>query len=229
MELTKVEMPNGSNTPVRKSARRLRWFKETLHRQADALHTQLGIQYAINDDELRVLFLRWLEAFEAQKPTETDDKADFVDFASGLMLRELIKSKPVTVESLPANADKSNPAYFWPEGYLYVILCLNIRAAVLAQEFDIEKHDYPELDDLGAWWSFKENVEVEDVNDDVNLAIGFFDLFAGVEPNWSVPGSFFARTLLRKRKEPAISMQRSSAIEHPKTILDPPTPPVKAL
>lgn len=189
MELAKVEMPDTPDAPVRKSARRLRWFKETLNRQAVAIHNQFGIKYRIKNEVVRALFLRWLECFEAQKPIEIDDKTDFVDFASGLMLRELIKSKPVTVEALPDGADRSNPAYFWPEGYLYVVLCLNIRAAVIAQEFDIEKHDYPQLDDLGTWWSFKENVEIEDPN----LAIGFFDLFAGVEPNWTMPASYFAR------------------------------------
>jgi hypothetical protein len=195
MELTKVEMPNGSNAPVRKSARRLRWFKETLHRQADALAKQTGITYEIDDNELRALFLRWLDAFEAQKPAVIEDRADFVDFASGLMLRELIKSKPVSVVALPKDADQSNPAYYWPEGYLYVVLCLNIRAAVFEQDFDIEKHVSPNMEDVRTWWSFKENVEIEDPN----LAIGFFDLFAGVEPNWTLPAFFSARKSPRRK------------------------------
>ena len=63
MELTKVEMPTGSNAPVRKSARRLRWFKETLHRQVDAISAETGILYTVDDDEIRALFLRWLKAF----------------------------------------------------------------------------------------------------------------------------------------------------------------------
>jgi len=195
MELAKVEMPDGSNAPVRKSARRLRWFKEAMHRQADALSEQTGIVYTVDDTVVRALFLRWLKAFEAQKPAMLDDRADFVDFASGLMLRELVVSNPVTVEKLPENADKSNPAYYWPEGYLYTVLCLNIRAAVFQQDFDIEQHISPIMDDVRTWWSFKENVEIEDPN----LAIGFFDLFAGVEPNWNMPGLFLPRKFARTK------------------------------
>lgn len=188
MFVANVKMPGPSDTPVRKSARRLRWFKETMHRQIDVLQDQSGIEYNVDDDEVRSLFLAWLEAFEAQRPENDLNREDYVNFASGLMLRELIKSKPVTVKSLPADADQSNPAYFWPEGYLYVTLCLNIRAAVLEQEFDVKKHISPKMEELRTWWSFKENMQ-----EDSNLAIGFFDLFAGVEPSWTMPSVFSQR------------------------------------
>ncbi len=188
MFVANVEMPGSPETPVRKSARRLRWFKETMHRQIDALQAQSGVEYNIDDDEVRSLFLRWLEAFEAQRPEDEKSMADYVNFASGLMLRELIKSKPVTVKSLPAEADQSNPAYFWPEGYLYVTLCLNIRAAIFEQEFDVKKHVSPKMEELRTWWSFKENMD-----EDPNLAIGFFDGFAGIEPSWGMPSVFSQR------------------------------------
>lgn len=185
---TKVDLPGSASTPVRKSARRLRWFKETLHRQIENLEAQTNIEFEVNDVEIRALFLRWLEAFEAQKPTNNQGIEDFVSFASGLMLRELIKSKPLKAKNLPEGADQSNPAYFWPEGYLYVALCLNIRSAVLEQDFDVEKHISPNMDELRTWWSFKENI-----SEDPNLAIGFFDLFAGVEPSWEMPAIFSSR------------------------------------
>jgi hypothetical protein len=186
--VTKVEMPDSANTPVRKSVRRLRWFKEAVQRQIDALSEQTGVKFSVDDKELHSLFLRWLESFEAQKPSEDGKKEDYVNFASGLMLRELINSKPARVTTLPDDADKSNPAYFWPEGYLYVVLCLNIRAAVLEQDFNIKKHVVPEMDEVRTWWSFKENM-----HEDPNLAIGFFDLFSGIEPSWDMPTIFSAR------------------------------------
>lgn len=189
MIIAQVDMPGSANTPVRKSARRLRWFKETLHRQIETLETQTDIDFVVDDVEVRALFLRWLEAFEAQRPKDDLNREDFVSFAAGLMLRELIKSKPVKAKTIPEGSDQSNPAYFWPEGYLYVALCLNIRGAILEQEFDIKKHVTPDMEELRTWWSFKENVELEDPN----LAIGFFDLFAGVEPSWSMPAIFTAR------------------------------------
>lgn len=188
MIITKVDLPDSANTPVRKSARRLRWFKETLHRQIENLEAQTNIKFEVNDVEVRALFLRWLDAFEAQKPSDNQSIKDFVSFASGLMLRELITSKTLKVKALPEGADQSNPAYFWPEGYLYVALCLNIRSAVLEQDFDVEKHISPDMDELRTWWSFKENI-----SEDPNLAIGFFDLFAGVEPSWDMPAIFSAR------------------------------------
>ena len=64
-----------------------------------------------------------------------------------------------------------------------------------APDFDIEKHVSPNMEDVRTWWSFKENVEIEDPN----LAIGFFDLFAGVEPNWTLPAFFSARKSPRRK------------------------------
>lgn len=197
MELTKLNIPNGSNVPIRKSARRLRWFKETLYRQIDALTKQTGIQYLVDDCKIRTLFFRWLKAFEEQKPESPEDREDFVDFASGLMLRELVTSKPVSVIDMPKDADQTNPAFYWPEGFLYLVLCLNIRSAIHEQEFDKEIHVSPCIEDLQTWWSFKENVEVEDSN----LAIGFFDLFAGVEPNWYSPTFFSTRKSVRNQAQ----------------------------
>lgn len=188
MKVSKVNMPDASGTPIRRAARRLRWFKEIFHRQMQVLEEQTGIAFEVDENELRVLFLRWLEAFEAQKPQDDSSKEDYVSFASGLMLRELVESKPLKVTSLPQGHDKSNPAFFWPEGYMYVVLCLNIRSAVMEQEFDAERHISPEMEDLRTWWSFKENIA-----EDPNLAIGFFDLFSGTDPSWETPSIFSAR------------------------------------
>ena len=61
----------------------------------------------------------------------------------------------------------------------------------------------PSMDDLHSWWSFKENV-----SEDINLAIGFFDHFAGVEPSWLIPSVFhergtnqFSETYLQSRSK----------------------------
>jgi hypothetical protein len=70
----KIEMPSSSNTPVRKSVRRLRWFKEAVQRQIDALSELTGVKFSVDDKELRSLFLRWLESFEAQNSSEDEKK-----------------------------------------------------------------------------------------------------------------------------------------------------------
>ena len=182
-------IPKGPGTlPLRRSARRLRWFKETFSRQTALLSEQTGVTFEVDDKVLRRAFLSWLAAFEEQLPTEEREKPDYVNFAAGLMLRELIRAEPVKATVMPPDADESTPAHFWPEGYLYVALCLNIRAAILAQDFDFENDLLPGMDDLHSWWSFKENM-----SEDINLAIGFFDHFAGVKPSWLIPSVFHAR------------------------------------
>lgn len=188
MPFSELEMLGSADTPVRKSVRRLRWFKETLHRQVQVLEDQTGITFETNDNTVRALFLGWLEAFEAQRPNDDQKREDYVNFAAGLMLRELIKSNPVKAVKVPQDADLSNPAYYWPEGYVYVALCLNICGAVMEQDFDIERHVSPEMEDVRTWWSFRENIA-----EDTNLAIGFFDLFAGNSPSWEMPSIFSAR------------------------------------
>ena len=182
-------IPTGPGAPpLRRSARRLRWFKETFSRQTALLSEQTGVTFEIDDKVLRRAFLSWLTAFEAQLPTQEQEKPDYVNFAAGLMLRELIRAEPAKVTVMPPDADESKPAHFWPEGFLYVALCLNIRAAVLEQDFDFENDLLPGMDDLHSWWSFKENM-----SEDINLAIGFFDHFADVEPSWLIPSLFQER------------------------------------
>ena len=103
------------------------------------------------------------------------------------MLQTLIKHKPVSLVKRPEGADESRPAYFWPEGYLYVAFCLNMRGLVLATDFHFVQHPGDALNEPRIWWSFRENVQ-----EDPALAIAFFDLFAGGEPEWTMPGLFRA-------------------------------------
>ena len=94
----------------------------------------------------------------------------------------------VTGKAEGGGTDLTNPAFFWPEGYVYVAFCLNIRALVLEQEFDERQTVVPALGELRTWWSFRENVER-----DPGLAVAFLDLFAGEEPHWTAPDVFTPR------------------------------------
>lgn len=174
-----------TDQPVRRSARRLRWFIASFISQVDMLSADTRIEYQIDRKKLTNSFFRWLRAFNDQKPDNPDLKFDYVGFAAGLMLRELIRQRPIQAIRLPEDADVDNPAYFWPEGYVYVAYCLNIRKAVLEQEFDVHTDVVPKLNEIRTWWSFKENVA-----EDPSTAFGFFDLFAGVNPNWVSPAIF---------------------------------------
>ena len=85
-------------------------------------------------------------------------------------------------------ADTANPAYYWPEGYACVAYCLTVCDAVLGQEFNAALTMTPELDDIGYWWTFRENTR-----DDASWAVAFFDKFSGREPDWDAPELFFSR------------------------------------
>lgn len=177
--------------PLRKSAQRLRWFVDAFECQVRHTETRTGNLFSIDRGALARVFAQWLKAFKAQKPVQDSDKPAYVGFAAGLMLQTLIKHKPVALAKRPLGADQSRPAYFWPEGYLYVAFCLNMRGLVLATDFHFEQHleQHPgdALNEPRIWWSFRENVQ-----EDPSLAIAFFDLFAGGEPEWTMPGLFRA-------------------------------------
>ncbi|MEM8741288.1 MAG: hypothetical protein AAGE13_07290 [Pseudomonadota bacterium] len=174
--------------PVRKSIRRLRWFIRAFEDQIARVEADTGNRFECDEKRLSAVFVDWLRAFEAQKPTLAEDRLPYVGFAAGLMLRTLIAQKPLTLIAKPDGHDDTNPAYFWPEGYVYVAFCLNIRALVLAQDFDEEQEMVPALTELRSWWSFRENVEADD-----SLAIAFLDLFAGETPDWETPELFRGR------------------------------------
>ncbi|MEM6762597.1 MAG: hypothetical protein AAF615_06960 [Pseudomonadota bacterium] len=177
-----------AHMPVRKSIRRLRWFIAAFEQQVDEISKETGSIYRIEANTLAQVFVEWIRAFEAQKPKSDEDRLAYVGFAAGLMLRTLVRRQPLKLVSTPEGHDYSKPAYYWPEGYAYVVFCLNIRALVLEQDFREKQEVVPALSEAGTWWSFKENVQ-----EDSNLAIAFLDLFAGSEPDWGMPEKFVAR------------------------------------
>lgn len=171
--------------PVRKSAQRLRWFVGAFEAQVEKTSSETGNRFSVDRMALADVFTNWIKAFEAQKPVRREDKTAYVGFAAGLMLKALIRGKPVAVLSRPDPADETNPAYFWPEGYLYVAFCLNVRGLVLENDFHSAQNISPVLSEVRTWWSFRENV-----SEDPSLAIAFLDLFAGDEPEWTMPELF---------------------------------------
>ena len=187
MPLTETSLARLSSEPIRRAARRLRWFKASFQQQVDAFSAESGVRFEVDSARLVQTFLDWLREFEAQKPHSPRARHAYVGFASGLMLRQMIKSQPLRVVSVPEGADTASPVYFWPEGYVYTAYCLNVRRAILEQDFDEARQISPEFGDLRVWWSFKENV-----SENSSYAISFLDLFAGETPNWRFPSVFFS-------------------------------------
>lgn len=177
--------PPANEPPLHKSAQRLRWFVGAFEKQVGATEAETGNRFRVDTVALAEVFAEWIHAFEAQKPLHAEDNQAYVGFAAGLMLRTLIKRKPITLLDKPDDADDTNPAYFWPEGYLYVAFCLNVRGLVLERDYHAEQQPASALSEARSWWSFRENVAK-----DPSLAIAFLDLFAGDEPEWSMPDLF---------------------------------------
>lgn len=171
--------------PIRKSAQRLRWFFRSFEEQVTRVEAETKMSFAVDKKVLAAVFARWLKLFNAQKPKADVDKPAYVGFAAGLMLQTLIEKQPVHTVRKPAEIDRTEPAHYWPEGYLYVTYCLYVRSLVIEIDFHGEQGPHDALTDMRTWWSFKENVE-----EDPALAISFLDLFAGEEADWVRPGFF---------------------------------------
>lgn len=174
--------------PLRVAIRRLRWFRAALGQHLDELHRETGLTFAIDDRKLAAIFVGWLRDIERQRPGNATERRTYFDYVSALMLRNLLREMPLQVGALPAQADTSHAEYFWPEGYALTLFCLNVRAAVMEQEFDAKTTTTPDFFSIRHWQSFRENV-----GEDSNSAIGFFDVFTGQNPDWTMPDSFRRR------------------------------------
>lgn len=186
-----LQVQDTTRPPVRKAVQRLRWFHRSFHDQVGQCARSTGVVFSIDDKRLTAGFIEWPRAFDAQKPDSPGSRRAYVGYAVGLMLRTMIRHNPLTATQLPDGFDADDPAYFWPEGYVYVTFCLNIRAAVLEQDFHEDQRLAPGLTDLRSWWSFRENIK-----DDSSLAIAFLDLFAGEVPNWTMSAVFQSTQVL---------------------------------
>jgi hypothetical protein len=173
---------------LRHRLRRLRWFRMTFRSHARLVASTYGLRFEIDDARLTKAFLDWVEAMETKKGFAKVDRADFVIFAAGLVLRELIRQEPATVmERGLASAAASDPEMadivdYWPEGFLYTNFCVSAIAAVHEQEFGETPAIDKCADDLRTWWSYRENASEMPA-----YAVAFLDRFLGAEPNWLLP------------------------------------------
>jgi len=183
---------------LRRRLRQLRWFRATFRKHASLLHDVYGVDYDIDEQKLTEAFLNWVELVEQNKRYAKVDRKDFITFAAGLVLRELIRLSPARALSIPKAAEGENtPQHdiiaFWPEGFLYTNYCICAIAAVQEQEFGVAQDIDACADDLRTWWSYRENVA-----DMPGYAIAFLDKFLGGEPNWVMPDLASARVAVQR-------------------------------
>lgn len=184
---------------LRHRLRRLRWFRATFRASAKAVTATYGLRFEIDEAKLTKVFLDWIEMVEAQKGLARIDRADFIVFAAGLVLRELIRQHPARVVGEDARTDAAcDPALmeiarFWPEGFLYTNYCVSAIAAVCEQEFGRLPTLDSCVDDLRTWWSYRENATEMPA-----YAVAFLDRFLGAEPNWVLPDAAQSRKAMRE-------------------------------
>lgn len=183
---------------LRHQLRQLRWFMATFRKHSRELQERYGVGYTINEKKLSQVFLQWIAEVNANKHFAKIDSKDFITYAAGLVLRELIRTAPAKVNKMPKiiegkDSERMKIIRFWPEGFLYTNYCLCAIAAVQQQEFESDLDIDTSVDELRTWWSFKENT-----HEIPGYAIAFLDKFLGGEPNWKLPDYALARPALNK-------------------------------
>lgn len=167
-------------------ARRFRTIAWSFERNLELLFKGTGLSAHVDHTALAEAFSRWRQAFDKTKHLADVNRHDFVIYAAGLMLRELITAAPlkaVKAEALPASpVTADHPLARWPEGYAYVSFCLSVAAAVLKELGGDEPSPARITDEPSFWDSFRENAL-----EDPATAIAFFDLACGQAPNWDAP------------------------------------------
>ncbi|MBN9244569.1 MAG: hypothetical protein J0I98_17440 [Mesorhizobium sp.] len=178
--------------------RRLRWFRATFRASARSVAAAYGYRFRIDDARLARAFFDWAEVMDRQKRFAALDRADFIVFAAGLALRELIRQNPA--EASPPAAERPAPeaalaeiVRFWPEGFLYTNFCVAATAAVHEQEFGTTPAISACADDLRTWWSYRENATEMPA-----YAVAFLDRFLGAEPNWVLPDNARGRQAMQR-------------------------------
>ncbi|RWB70195.1 MAG: hypothetical protein EOQ50_25585 [Mesorhizobium sp.] len=185
---------------LRHRLRQLRWFRATFRSSAKVVSETFGVRFEIDEAKLTRAFLDWIEVMEAQKRFAAVDRADFIVFAAGLVLRELIREAPAREVSglkemieTEANAGTAEIVRFWPEGFLYTNYCVSAILAVHEQEFGTAPSIDKCADDLRTWWSYRENATEMPA-----YAVAFLDRFLGAEPNWITPDRAQSRQAMQR-------------------------------
>lgn len=181
--------------------RQLRWFRQSFAASARALSRRYGLEISVDEEALARVFVDWAEALEERKRLAAVNRADFIKYAGGLVLKELIRARPAEVRLVAAEAGAVVPEVvaFWPEGFLYTNYCISAVSAVHEQEFGASPELSACVDDLRTWWSFRENTREMPA-----YAIAFLDRFFGLEPNWSMPDQAELRAAMAEARQEAL-------------------------
>jgi hypothetical protein len=181
-------------------ARRFRTVLWSFERNLELLFKGTGLAAQVDHAALAMAFSKWRQAFDQSKHFAGTNRADFVIYAAGLMLKELVAAAPITamlgVEAPKSVGSIDRRLIRWPEGYAYTSFCLSVAAAVLKEMGDDEPVPADSTDDPCFWDSFRENALESPA-----AAIAFFDLVCGQEPNWEAPDVPWMRRTFMERMD----------------------------
>jgi hypothetical protein len=185
-----------AHADLSQEARKFRNVLKSFERNLQLVFGETGIAPHVDHAALATAFATWRTRFDATKHLADINRHDFVIYAAGLMLKELIAAKPLSTlpEKGALPVDKNHPLARWPEGYAYTSFCLSVATAILDEMGSKDVMDERLADDPAFWDSFRENVA-----DSPQNAVAFFDLVCGKEPNWDAPDVPWLRNALRGR------------------------------
>ncbi|MBC8037281.1 MAG: hypothetical protein H7X89_08690 [Rhizobiales bacterium] len=181
-------------------ARRFRTVLWSFERNLELLFKGTGLAAQVDHAALATAFSNWRQAFDQAKHYAGANRADFVIYAAGLMLKELVAAAPIKamagVEPPVTPGGIDHRLKRWPEGYAYTSFCLSVATAVLKEMGDDEPSQAEVTDDPRFWDSFRENALESPA-----AAIAFFDLVCGQEPNWEAPDVPWMRRTFMERMD----------------------------
>jgi hypothetical protein len=184
------------------AARRFRTVLQMFETNLDLLFKNSSLLTVVDHAALATAFSNWRQRFDQTKYLADTNRHDFVIFAAGLMLKELVAASPLKTqprersEGAVANIATDQLLTRWPEGYAYTSFCLSVAGAILREMGETEPESGGPSDDPAFWDSFKENTLESPVS-----AIAFFDLVCGQEPNWDAPDVPWMRKALKQKRE----------------------------
>jgi hypothetical protein len=180
-------------------ARRFRTVLSTFERNLELVFQNTALTAQVDHAALATAFSNWRQRFDETKYLADTNRHDFVIFAAGLMLKELVAAAPIkTVARATSDAalvTTDHRLARWPEGYAYTSFCLSVASAILREMGESEPEDSGPSDDPAFWDTFKENTASSPES-----AIAFFDMVCGQEPNWDAPDVPWMRKALKSKR-----------------------------
>jgi hypothetical protein len=180
-------------------ARRFRTILRTFEQNLELVFKNTALTALVDHSALAAAFSNWRQRFDETKYLADTNRHDFVIFAAGLMLKELVAAAPIkTVARATSDAalvTTDHRLARWPEGYAYTSFCLSVANAILREMGESEPEEIGPSDDPAFWDTFKENTASSP-----ETAIAFFDLVCGQEPNWDAPDVPWMRQALKGKR-----------------------------